>query len=126
MTDKDFSRRQIIGIWAAAAWTALAWATPAKAQEVAAAEPAAGSTTLDAVQVVGRSQARASNTITTEDLRAQAPGVAPQALLNALPGVNVQQTDPYGLYEFGSTVRIRGFTGDQLATIAGWRAAGNL
>lgn len=80
------------------------------------AQDESGSTKLEAVTVVGRGQARASNTITTEDLKAQAPGVAPQALLNALPGVNVQQTDPYGLYEFGSTVRIRGFTGDQLAT----------
>ncbi|MES2885285.1 MAG: TonB-dependent receptor [Pseudomonadota bacterium] len=91
--------------------SALLLAAPARAQELAAAQ-----TTLDAVKIVGRGQARASNTITTEDLKAQAPGVAPQALLNALPGVNVQQTDPYGLYEFGSTVRIRGFTGDQLAT----------
>ena len=111
MTDKDFSFRKAAGIWAGALLSALLLAAPAQAQESAAAQ-----TTLDAVKVVGRGQARASDTISTEDLKAQAPGVAPQALLNALPGVNVQQTDPYGLYEFGSTVRIRGFTGDQLAT----------
>ncbi len=111
MTDKDFSFRKATGIGAGVLLSALLLAAPARAQELAAAQ-----TTLDAVKIVGRGQARASNTITTEDLKAQAPGVAPQALLNALPGVNVQQTDPYGLYEFGSTVRIRGFTGDQLAT----------
>lgn len=99
---------------ALAAWTTVtALGTgAAQAQELAAANP----TTLEAVKVVGRGQVRASDVITVEDIKAQAPGVAVQSLLNVLPGVNVQQTDPYGLYEFGATVRIRGFNNEQLAT----------
>lgn len=116
MTDQYFSFRRTMGVSSSLLVSAALLASPAQAQEVALAASTGAAQTLEAVTVVGRGQARASDVITVEDLKAQAPGVAPQALLNALPGVNVQQTDPYGLYEFGSTVRIRGFTGDQLAT----------
>ncbi|MDO9454367.1 MAG: TonB-dependent receptor [Stagnimonas sp.] len=112
MSDRDIAFHKSVGVFALLT-TMAAGLAQAQAPSDASAE---ASTTLDAVKVVSRGQVRASDTITAEDLKAQAPGVAPQALLNALPGVNVQQTDPYGLYEFGSTVRIRGFTGDQLAT----------
>ncbi|NEL42784.1 MAG: Plug domain-containing protein, partial [Xanthomonas perforans] len=32
----------------------------------------------------------------------------------SLPGVNVQTTDPFGLYEFGDSMTIRGFSANQI------------
>ncbi|WP_428312353.1 TonB-dependent receptor domain-containing protein [Hydrocarboniphaga sp.] len=78
----------------------------------------AGSTTpieLLAMSVYGAGQVRAANELTQPRFRAQVPGFAPQAFLNLLPGVDMQSTDPFGLYEFGTSLRIRGFTADQLA-----------
>lgn len=70
---------------------------------------------LVAMSVYGVGQVRAANALTQPRFRAQVPGFAPQAFLNLLPGVDTQSTDPFGLYEFGTSVRIRGFTADQLA-----------
>lgn len=70
---------------------------------------------LLAMSVYGAGQVRAANELTQPRFRAQVPGFAPQAFLNLLPGVDMQSTDPFGLYEFGTSVRIRGFTADQLA-----------
>ncbi|MDB5972106.1 MAG: TonB-dependent receptor [Hydrocarboniphaga sp.] len=70
---------------------------------------------LVAMSVYGAGQVRAANALTQPYFRAQVPGFAPQAFLNLLPGVDMQSTDPFGLYEFGTSVRIRGFTADQLA-----------
>jgi iron complex outermembrane receptor protein len=70
---------------------------------------------LLAMSVYGAGQVRAANELSQPRFRAQVPGFAPQAFLNLLPGVDMQSTDPFGLYEFGTSVRIRGFTADQLA-----------
>ncbi|WP_051362069.1 TonB-dependent receptor domain-containing protein [Solimonas soli] len=69
---------------------------------------------LDDVVVVGHGYTRASNTLAPQEAPAKAPGAPVQSLLGDLPGVNVQNSDPYGLYEFGNSVRIRGFASDQL------------
>lgn len=100
----------------------FAWASPAQESPPAAEAPASEAeeaeeleTELETVTVTGSGLTRASNSITPQDLEHQAAGVIPQTLLNSLPGVNVQLSDPYGLYEFGTSVRVRGFTSEQLA-----------
>lgn len=74
----------------------------------------ADATTLDSVSVVGAGSTRTTAAITSAEIEAQVPGVAPQSLLATLPGVNVQTTDPFGLYEFGDSMRIRGFSANQI------------
>lgn len=71
---------------------------------------------LDTIVIVGKGYTRASNTITPQDFGAQAAGVPVQVYLNNLPGVNAQLSDPFGLYEFGSSLRIRGFGNEQIGT----------
>lgn len=75
---------------------------------------AADAATLDTVSVVGIGSTRTTAAVTKADIEAQVPGVAPQTLLASLPGVNVQTTDPFGLYEFGDSMRIRGFSSNQV------------
>lgn len=70
--------------------------------------------TLDAVSVVGTGSTRTTASISVDEIQAQVPGVAPQQLLASLPGVNVQTTDPFGLYEFGDSMTIRGFSANQI------------
>ena len=70
--------------------------------------------TLDAVSVVGTGSTRTTASISVAEIQAQVPGVAPQQLLASLPGVNVQTTDPFGLYEFGDSMTIRGFSANQI------------
>ncbi|MGH8443952.1 MAG: TonB-dependent receptor plug domain-containing protein, partial [Solimonas sp.] len=87
---------------------------------VAAADPPATEAAiadigqLDDVLIIGRGYTRASSTVTPQDAPARAPGAPVQSYLEDLPGINVQNSDPYGLYEFGNSVRIRGFSNDQI------------
>ncbi|WP_174515557.1 TonB-dependent receptor [Xanthomonas axonopodis] len=70
--------------------------------------------TLDAVSVAGTGSTRTTASISVDEIQAQVPGVAPQQLLASLPGVNVQTTDPFGLYEFGDSMTIRGLSAKQI------------
>lgn len=69
---------------------------------------------LEDVVVIGHGYTRASNTITPQEISSRAAGTPVQVLLEDLPGVNVQSSDPFGLYEFGNSVRVRGFGSEQL------------
>lgn len=81
---------------------------------LAGAASAQDAATLDAVSVVGAGSTRTTAALSAAEIEAQVPGVAPQALLATLPGVNVQTTDPFGLYEFGDSMRVRGFSANQV------------
>jgi iron complex outermembrane recepter protein len=80
----------------------------------AQAQSAEEAKTLDSVSVVGAGSTRTTAAVSVAEIDAQVPGVAPQTLLASLPGVNVQTTDPFGLYEFGDSMRIRGFSANQV------------
>jgi iron complex outermembrane receptor protein len=69
---------------------------------------------LDDVLIIGRGYTRASNTVAPRETTARISGAPVQSLLGDLPGINVQNSDPFGLYEFGNSVRIRGFANDQV------------
>ena len=71
-------------------------------------------TTLDAISVIGTGSTRTTAAVSKTEIENQVPGVAPQTLLASLPGVNVQTSDPFGLYEFGNSMNIRGFSANQL------------
>lgn len=90
---------------------ASGYAASSHAQGIGALDDAA---TLDTVSVVGAGSTRTTAALSAAEIEAQVPGVAPQSLLATLPGVNVQTTDPFGLYEFGDSMRIRGFSANQV------------
>ncbi|MCC5806085.1 MAG: TonB-dependent receptor [Opitutales bacterium] len=69
----------------------------------------------DLIRVVGQGESRATNAITFEDFETQLPGLSLEKSLDAIPGVNVRSTDPFGFYEFGNDIRIRSFDISRLA-----------
>lgn len=71
---------------------------------------------IDDLLVIGHGYTRASNTLAPRDAPARLGGAPAQALLAELPGVSVQNSDPFGLYEFGNSLRIRGFSSEQVGT----------
>lgn len=88
---------------------------PAPSRHTAdAVVPERNATNLDAVKVVGRGSTRAIGEISSEYIQTQTPGITPQMLLGDLPGVNVQMSDPYGMYELNDSLRVRGFTMTQI------------
>lgn len=97
---------------AAAVLVAGMHAAPVLAESAEDAEDAA--TTLDTISVIGVGSTRTTAAISADEIEAQVPGVAPQQLLATLPGVNVQTSDPFGMYEFSDSMRVRGFSADQL------------
>lgn len=64
---------------------------------------------LEEVVVFGRGEARTTATISMDSLATEIQGISPLAVLKELPGVNVQTSDPFGLYELNNRLRIRGF-----------------
>ncbi|MCC5840320.1 MAG: TonB-dependent receptor [Opitutales bacterium] len=69
----------------------------------------------DVIRVVGQGESRATNAITFEDFETQIPGLSLEKSLDAIPGVNVRSTDPFGFYEFGNDIRVRSFDISRLA-----------
>lgn len=69
---------------------------------------------LSTLKVVGLGVTRSTSSLQFDDLEKEVPGRAPQSYLNSLPGVNVQMSDPFGTYEFGTSIRIRGFSSEQI------------
>ncbi len=102
-----------VGRLAATLLLATTPALPALAQSAEDSQDGQAKT-LDAISVIGVGSTRTTAAISTAEIEAQVPGVSPQQLLSSLPGVNVQSTDPFGLYEFGDSLRIRGFSSTQV------------
>ncbi|MFT3904773.1 MAG: TonB-dependent receptor [Steroidobacteraceae bacterium] len=87
----------------------------AQAQEISSITDTTGSDDgLETISVIGRNESRTSATITPEYLETQVDGVSPLAVLKDLPGVNVQTSDPFGLYEWNNRLRMRGFDISQI------------
>jgi len=79
----------------------------------------AASTTDDsvdtgAVSVMGEGQVRASNAVSRKEFQEQAPGKNPVMALERVPGVHVTTADPYGIYEYGTNIEMRGFNSSQI------------
>ncbi len=86
----------------------------AQQQSSAAAATDSSAKELDEVHVVGVGSTRTTSEVSKDFIERQTPGLAPQNLLRSLPGVNVQNSDPYALYEWADSMRIRGFDESQL------------
>jgi len=69
---------------------------------------------MEAVSVVASGETRQIQTVTSEDLKALAPGTSPLKALDKLPGVNFQSADPWGSYEWSTQITLHGFDQSRL------------
>lgn len=69
---------------------------------------------LDEIVVFGAGEDRQIQMLKKEDLQQLAPGTSPIKALNKLAGVNFQAADPYGAYEWGVRISVRGFNQAQM------------
>ncbi len=68
----------------------------------------------ETISVFGAGSTRQLTSIGRAQMRASVPGTSPLKVLNQLPGVNYQSADPFGAYEYSSSLYIRGFNQSQL------------
>lgn len=92
---------------------ALLGAGMVHAQDAAPAATASASDTTEVV-VYGHGQSRQTQTIKGSEITIAAPGTSPLKVINQLPGVNFQTTDPFGAYEWSAYMTIRGFNQNQM------------
>ncbi len=69
---------------------------------------------LDEIVIFGAGETRQTQILTKEELQQLAPGTSPIKALNKLAGVNFQAADPYGAYEWGVRISVRGFNQGQM------------
>ncbi len=84
---------------------------------LAVLNPAAGFAEVvetEAITVFGEGQTRQVNTISRSDIQQSVPGTSPLKVLEKLPSVSFQSSDPFGSYEWSTDFRVRGFGGGQL------------
>jgi iron complex outermembrane receptor protein len=91
-------------------------AHPAAAQTVAAAD-----TTTDTapaaqedIVVYGTGKVRQEQTVTQKAIEILPPGSSPLKAVARLPGVALQSSDPFGSYELGTRLSVRGFNQSQM------------
>ncbi len=94
-------------------------ATPVPAPADAAAAGADAGTAdkakqLQTISVVATGETRQVQTIGREDIKAATPGTSALKVLNELPGVNFQSSDPWGAYEWSTTISLHGFDQSRL------------
>ncbi len=74
-----------------------------------AQEPGATATTLGTVSVIGQGETRQVHRVTEQDTKAYAAGSNPMKVLQRLPGVNFQSSDPLGRELGSQRISLRGF-----------------
>jgi len=87
-----------------------------------AADPVAADSSVTAaafgpvqvVEVLGTGQSRQVQNISRADIVKAIPGTSPLKVLEKLPGVSFQSSDPFGAYEWSTRISIRGFNQSQL------------
>ena len=100
---------------AGAAMAALGTMNCAMAADAVVADAASNAdASIDEILVLGRGEARQTQTLIAEDLKIEAPGTSPIKLVERLPGVAVSGADSFGAYEWAVRINIRGFNQNQL------------
>lgn len=69
---------------------------------------------LPTVEVHGLGEFRQVQTLKPDDFAPAAPGTSPMRILSKLAGVNYQASDPFGSYEWGTRISVRGFNQSQM------------
>jgi iron complex outermembrane receptor protein len=76
--------------------------------------------------VTGQGRTLAANALTRADLQLRSPGTTPLKAAERLPGVNFQSSDPFGSYEWSTTLTIRGFQAGQIGQTFDGITLGNM
>jgi iron complex outermembrane receptor protein len=74
----------------------------------------------------GLGKVLAANALTRADLLLRSPGTTPLKAAERLPGVNFNSSDPFGSYEWSTTVTIRGFQAGQIGQTLDGLTLGNM
>jgi iron complex outermembrane receptor protein len=102
----------------AAASGATATNAPAAASGTTAAAaptaPTADPSSVQEVVVFAKGQTRQIQTVTVQQMTQAAPGTSPLRVLESLPGVNFEASDPFGAYEWAVRISVRGFNQNQM------------
>ncbi len=89
-----------------------------------------GAVTLRTVEVkgsaTGMGRVLAANALTRADLQLRSPGTTPLKAAERLPGVNFNSSDPFGSYEWSTTLTIRGFQAGQIGQTFDGITLGNM
>ncbi|PVM91368.1 TonB-dependent receptor [Caulobacter endophyticus] len=96
-----------------AAFGALLFAAPAFAADNPEPAPDAAAE-VEAVVVIGQGQSRQVQVLNEESIASQVAGTSALKAIDKLPGVSFQSADPFGAYEWSTSLSIRGFNQNQL------------
>lgn len=69
---------------------------------------------IEELVVYGRNQPRQLQEISSKAISRLAPGSSPLKAVAKLPGVSLQSSDPFGIYELGTRISVRGFNQSQM------------
>ncbi len=93
---------------------AFASAHAAEAPNAAAGPDAGQAKKLETVSVIGQGSTRQVQRISVLDVEVHPPGTSPLQLLDKLPGVHTESSDPFGAYEWSERISLRGFNQNRL------------
>ena len=109
---------------------AFTGAAAAQVQSSPGSLPRDSSVTLKTVEIKGSAtglgKVLAANALTIADLQLRSPGTTPLKAVERLPGVNFNSSDPFGSYEWSTTVTIRGFQAGQIGQTLDGITLGNM
>jgi iron complex outermembrane receptor protein len=69
---------------------------------------------LEEITVFGHGESRQESALLAADIAAAAPGTSALKVIDKLPGVSFQSSDPFGSYEWSTRISVRGFNQNQL------------
>ena len=69
---------------------------------------------LEHVIVLGRGETRQVQSVTARQIEQLPAGTSPLKVIERMPGVNFQSSDPYGAYEWSTRITVRGFNQNRL------------
>ncbi|TAA20178.1 TonB-dependent receptor [Pseudoxanthomonas winnipegensis] len=94
--------------------TVLAAPLHAQTTDGAAATDPSKPAELSQIVVYGNGAVRAEQTVSAQAIDLLAPGSSPLKAIARLPGVALQSSDPFGTYELGTRLSVRGFNQSQM------------
>lgn len=68
----------------------------------------------ETISVFGHGSTRQMTSVTRSMMEQSVPGTSPMKVLNQLPGIVYQSADPFGAYEYSSSLYMRGFSQNQI------------
>ncbi|WP_459987356.1 TonB-dependent receptor domain-containing protein [Komagataeibacter kakiaceti] len=68
----------------------------------------------ETISVFGHGSTRQMTSVTRTMMEQSVPGTSPMKVLNQLPGIVYQSADPFGAYEYSSSLYMRGFSQNQI------------